>query len=306
MVDLVIPVYKPQDEFVKLLDCIREQTVPIHKIILMNTEKEYWDDFVKKHKEIGLYENLEVYHISQEEFDHGNTRNQGISYSQSEYILLMTQDAVPEDKFLVERLLESFENPKVALAYARQLPREDCREAEKFTRAFNYPAESVLKSEKDLETLGIKAFFCSDVCAMYRREIFEEFGGFTKKTIFNEDSIFAANALKKGYNIYYNADARVIHSHNYSNMEQFRRNFDLGVSQEQHPEVFEGISSESEGIHMVKTTIKELKEKGAAKEIPGYIYISGCKFIGYRLGKMYKRLPRWLIMKCTMSPLYFR
>ena len=98
----------------------------------------------------------------------------------------------------------------------------------------------------------------------------------------------------------------MIHSHNYSGKQQFHRNFDLGVSQAEHPEIFEGISSESEGIRMVKDTIAKLKAAGAAKEIPAYVYTTGCKYIGYRLGKIYKRLPNWLIIKCTMSPLYWK
>mgnify|MGYP002515908972 CR=1 FL=1 len=132
MVDLVIPVYKPRQEFLKLLTMIQKQTSPIHKIIIMNTEKKYWDEFVEQYKEVTMYDNLEVHHISQKEFDHGNTRNQGISYSKEEYILLMTQDAIPNNEFLIEQLLKSFENEKLILAYARQLPRQECREAEKY------------------------------------------------------------------------------------------------------------------------------------------------------------------------------
>ena len=79
--------------------------------------------------------------------------------------------------------------------------------------------------------MGIKAFFCSDVCAMYDRKKYIEQGGFIKKTIFNEDMIMAYKFLMAGYGVYYKADACVIHSHNYSNMQQFHRNFDLGVSQ---------------------------------------------------------------------------
>lgn len=306
MVDLVIPVYKPKDEFAQLLYKIKKQTVPVHKIILMNTEKEYWDEFIGKHSEIETYDNLEIHHISREEFDHGNTRNKGISYSDAEYILLMTQDALPENEFLVEKLLQSFENEGVALAYARQLPREECREAEKFTRSFNYPPESVMKSEKDIEKLGIKAFFCSDVCAMYKREIFEKLGGFIKKAIFNEDSIFAGGAIKKGYIIAYNAEARVIHSHNYGNMEQFRRNFDLGVSQKQHPEVFEGIKSESEGIRLVKKTIVHLWNNKCKMQILPMIVQSGFKFLGYKFGKNYTKLPKSFVIKCSMNKSYWQ
>ncbi len=306
MVDLVIPVYKPQQEFLKLLAMIKRQTSPVHKIIIMNTEKKYWDEFVGKNTEVEQYDNLEIHHISKEEFDHGNTRNQGISYSSAEYILLMTQDAIPNNEFLVEKLLESFENGKVALAYARQLPKEDCREAEKYTRTFNYPPESVVKAEADIETMGIKAFFCSDVCAMYRRETFLKLGGFIQKTIFNEDAIFAGGAIRKGYLIAYNAKAEVIHSHNYGNMEQFRRNFDLGVSQKQHPEVFAGIKSESEGIKLVKKTMSHLWKNGCKMQILPMIVQSGFKFLGYKFGKNYNKLPKGFVIKCSMNKSYWQ
>ncbi len=32
---------------------------------------------------------------------------------------------------------------------------------EKYTRSFNYPEQSCLKTEKDVETRGIKTYFCS-------------------------------------------------------------------------------------------------------------------------------------------------
>lgn len=306
MIDLVIPVYKPGDEFLQLLAKINNQSYPVGKIILMNTEEQYWKEFVIKHKEIENFDKLEVHHLTRREFDHGNTRNQGISYSDAEYILLMTQDAVPENEFLVESLLKGFDNSKVAVAYGRQLPREDCREAEKFTRSFNYPAESKVKSKADIETMGIKAFFCSNVCAMYKREFFDLLGGFTKRTIFNEDMIFAGNAIKADYMIAYVAEARVVHSHNYGNMEQFHRNFDLGVSQREHPEVFAGIKSESEGIKLVKKTAAHLWKSKRKLQIIPMVIQSGFKFAGYRLGKNYTKLSKSFVIKCSMNKSYWQ
>lgn len=306
MIDLVIPVYKPGDEFVQLISKMNNQSYPIGKIILMNTEELYWKEFAMKHKGIESYENLEVHHLSRQEFDHGNTRNQGISYSNAEYILLMTQDAVPADEFLVERLKKAFENPKVAVAYGRQLPRKECREAEKFTRSFNYPCESKMKSKADIETMGIKAFFCSNVCAMYKREVFDRLGGFTKRTIFNEDMIFAGNAIKADYLIAYVAEASVIHSHNYGNMEQFHRNFDLGVSQKEHPEIFSGIKSESEGIKLVKKTAAHLWKNKCKMQIVPMIVQSGFKFLGYKLGKNFTKLSNGFVIKCSMNKSYWQ
>jgi rhamnosyltransferase len=194
----------------------------------------------------------------------------------------------------------------VAVAYGRQLPKEDCREAEKFTRSFNYPDKSYLKSKKDTDTLGIKTYFCSNVCALYRRDIFDKLGGFTKRTIFNEDMIFAGGAVKEGYSIAYVAEAMVIHSHNYGNMEQFRRNFDLGVSQKEHPEIFEGIKSESEGIRLVKKTAAHLWKNKCKMQILPMIVQSGFKFLGYRFGKNYTKLSKGFVIKCSMNKSYWQ
>ena len=43
--------------------------------------------------------------------------------------------------------------------------------------------------------------------------------------------VYAGNLCQKGYAIMYVPEAGVIHSHNYTCMQQFHRNFDLGVSQ---------------------------------------------------------------------------
>ena len=75
------------------------------------------------------------------------------------------------------------------MSYARQLIRKDGGVIEAFTRQFNYPDRSELKTAADLKTRGIKAFFASDVCAAYSREWYERLGGFEKHTIFNEDMI---------------------------------------------------------------------------------------------------------------------
>ena len=48
----------------------------------------------------------------------------------------------------------------VIAVYARQLADRDCAPAERFTRSFNYPEESAVKTKADIPRLGIKAYFC--------------------------------------------------------------------------------------------------------------------------------------------------
>lgn len=304
-VDVIIPVYRPDRRFSRLLQMLQKQTYQPRRIIVMNTERSYWN--AEGYKGI---RGLEVKHLSKEEFDHGGTRNLAAWYSEADVMIFMTDDAVPQDEYLIERLMAALSDKgpageTIAMAYARQLPAGDCCFVEKYTRQFNYPPEGMIKTAADLPRLGIKTYFASNVCCAYRKDIFEKLEGFTASTIFNEDMIYAAGVIKAGYAIAYAADAMVIHSHNLSPIQQFHRNFDMAVSQAEHPEVFAGIKSEGEGIRLVKQTAGYLMGSFHFWLIPSLIVTSGCKYLGYRLGKEYRKLPRKMIMKCTMSPLYW-
>lgn len=303
-IDVIIPLYKPGQELFTLLDKLQEQSVPIRNIILMNTEEKYFTQLTYGTKFYDKYKNVKVYHLSKKEFDHGQTRRRGVKRSEAEVFVMMTQDAMPADNFLLERLVEPLHD-EVAVSYARQLPAADCNFIEVYTRGFNYPAKSCVKSAEDLPVLGIKTYFCSNVCAAYRREVYEELGGFVRRTIFNEDMIYAAGAVKAGYHIAYVAGACVIHSHNYTNMQQLHRNFDLGVSQAEHPEVFAGIASESEGKKLVKDVTLYLKEQHMLVKLPYFYMQCFCKYTGYLFGKNFKKLPRALILALTSNKEYW-
>lgn len=305
-VDVIIPVYKPDRGFLTMVEKLQAQTVPVNRIILMNTEQKYLDRLLYGTTLEREHHNITVKHLSKREFDHGRTRNQGVKLSDTDVFVMMTQDAMPADEFLLERLLEALRGEKAAVSYARQLPGRDSSEAERFTRQFNYPAESRVKTKADLSELGVKTFFCSNVCAAYRRDVFDELDGFVNHAIFNEDMLYAAKAVEAGFAIAYAAQAKVYHSHNYTYRQQFRRNFDLGVSQADHPEVFAAYPSESEGIRLVKSTVAHLKEKRMRNKIPGVIIQSGFKYVGYLLGKRYRRLPRRLVLACSSNKDYWR
>lgn len=306
LIDIVIPTYKPDGKLLEIIDMLSKQTVPVNQVIIINTEKEYWDKFVKEYDYKETADNICVHHITTDEFDHGKTRNVGMSYSNADVVIMMTQDAVPVDDRFTESLSKALESSKdIAVAYGRQMARSDSSLAEKFSRGFNYPSESRIKSYDDIERLGIKAFFCSDVCAAYKRDIFKSLGGFVNEAVFNEDMIFANKLLKNGYKIYYAADAKVYHTHEYSGMQQFKRNFDLAVSQKMHPEVFEGISSESEGIRYVKAAAKYFMENGKPLEIIPFAINCGFKFIGYRKGKRFDQMSEKSILRCTSNKNFF-
>ncbi len=304
-IDIVIPVYKPGKELFTLIDMLMAQTLPVNKIILMNTEEKYFERLIYGTPFAKKSPNVEVHHLSKREFDHGGTRHAGVCHSEADIFVTMTQDAMPVDEYLLENLTRNLSG-KIVVAYARQLPNFDSSELEKVSRAFNYPAKSSVKSLDDLERLGVKTFFCSNVCAAYRRDIYQELGGFIRHTIFNEDMIYAAKAIKGGYSVAYEAGAQVVHSHNYTNMQQLRRNFDLGVSQADNPEVFSEISSESEGKKLVKETFQYLKSQKKLYKFPYFCVQCAFKYTGYLLGKHYKSIPSGWIRKITMNREYWK
>lgn len=101
--------------------------------------------------------------------------------------------------------------------------------------------------EQIFRSMGLKHTFVRMCVPPTKRIFLKSWAGFVDRTIFNEDMIYAGNLIQAGYKIAYAAEARVIHSHNYSCIQQFHRNFDLGVSQAEHPEIFESVKSEGRG-----------------------------------------------------------
>ena len=250
-VDAVIPAYKPGHDLRELVEKLLDQTVRLGRIIIINTDREYFDE-----KEYLIAPAVEVVHITRHEFDHAGTRDMGLRMSDADYVLFMTMDAIPKDNYLVEKLLSGFRRAdNIAVSYARQLPKKDCNRIEQITREFNYPAQSRVQTSDDIKELGIKAYFCSDVCAMYDTSIYRSLGGFKAPAIFNEDMVYAAGALDAGYAVSYCADALVYHSHNYTGRQYYRRNFDLGVSQADHPEIFERFNVKGTGMQLVRLSL---------------------------------------------------
>ncbi len=299
-VDVIIPTYHPDEKFQKSIEMLLKQTVLPETIRIVNTEECFWKKEIEE-----LSTKIVVTHIKRKEFDHGASRNLGAADSKADVLLFMTQDAVPADNLLIENLLNYLQKEKTVAVYARQLPNENCSELERHTRQFNYGEKSSVKSQKDIHELGIKTYFCSNVCAAYKRDIFVERKGFISRTIFNEDMIYCGGVIQAGFYVAYAADAKVYHSHNYTPLEQMKRNFDLGVSQAEHPEIFEGISSENEGIRMVKDTAGYFAKQGNFGAILELLLQSAFKFIGYKLGKNYKKLSKKQIMCLTSNKAYW-
>ncbi len=258
---------------------------------------------------LALNAGFEVHSIEPSTFDHGGTRQRALDIasegreSEHEFALFMTQDAVFTDPKSLQALMKPFEDPLTALVYGRQLPHEGATELAAQARSFNYPELSMVKRYEDRSTLGIKTAFCSNSFAMYRIHALQEVGGFPLKTIMGEDMFVAAKLLKAGYQVAYEAQAHVFHSHNYTHAQEFKRYFDTGVFHAESQSIlkdFGGVGGE--GMRLLRAQLK-LSEGllGFAKWVFVFDVIArnALKYIAYQLGRHHYYLP--LMLKKHLS-----
>jgi len=282
-IEVVIPAYKPDDTLKKSVKRLFSQTLKPDRvrIILTKSREGEKDELLK-----ALPQGTVVEEIERSNFSHGGTRQYAVDSTEADHILFMTQDALPADRYLVKNLYTALSKKDAALAYARQIPYPDATETEKYSRRYNYPSYSMSKTKSDIKDMGIKAFFCSDTCAMYNVALHRELGGFDVNAQFNEDMIYACKAINCGCSIEYVSDAHVFHSHNYSFKEQFKRYREISRSQKSHKEQFEGVSSESEGIKYLIKGFRYFLYRCKFKAAMELVITSAVKYFGFLTGKI--------------------
>ncbi|KFI76488.1 glycosyltransferase family 2 protein [Bifidobacterium mongoliense] len=276
---IIIPTLNAGGTIGPLIDQLKKQTIQLEKILIIDSSSD--DETVA----IAQKHGASTIVIDRNNFDHGGTRNQAFLATISEFVLFMTQDAVPVDQNYVENILEVFKNRNVALASGRQIAKKDAQRYEQLVREFNYGPNSFVRTKNDIPQFGIKTFFASDVCSAYRRSAYLSCGGFSYPCNTNEDMLMAAKFILSGFSVAYVANAKVFHSHNLSFFQQFRRNREISLFLVQHATELAGASEYGEGrrlaIHIFKTLIKERR----FTEICGFFVDCIARILGNFAGK---------------------
>lgn len=229
--------------------------------------------------------------IPQQEFNHGATREMARQQTQTEFVVYLTQDAVPLSEDLIEHLLAPMlQDPEVAVSYARQLPREQADALEAFPRYFNYGPEAQVRSIADTARYGVYTFFCSNSCAAYRNSALAAIGGF-KRVRTNEDYFAVAELLQQGYKIAYVPEAKVQHSHAFSLWQEFQRYFETGYVRAEHPIIQTLVGqAEKRGSQMFTQLMQHLFAT-RPQLIPYAVMQTAVKWLGFRLGFYAQSLP---------------
>ncbi|MFT8872953.1 MAG: glycosyltransferase [Sporolactobacillus sp.] len=297
---IIVPTYNAGRHFQTLFTKIEENAQALAMeteiIVVDSSSNDGSIDFLKN-------KSVRLISIPQSEFNHGGTRNMAAEQANGDVLIYMTQDADPASGRAMEQLIAPLlSNKDIGMAYGRQLPRPDADLLARLARDFNYPPQSTIKSLADVPVLGFKTIFASNSFAAYKKEALQRVGGFPRHTIFGEDTYVAAKMILEEYSVAYVADAEVFHSHNYTNIEEFHRYFDIGVFHSQEKWLLDTFSApESEGIKFLKRQIKYASNHGEKWLIPNIIVRNGLKYIGYRLGLKERLLPAGLKKRFSMQ-----
>ena len=250
---------------------------------------------------------FEVERIDPRTFNHGRTRQAAVERfcEGREFVIFLTHDAVLEGRESLAELLSAFRDPAVGAAYGRQLPHREAGPFEAHMVLFNYGSVSETRSLADATRLGIKAAYISNSFGAYRLTALRACGGFPSHLILGEDTCVAVKMLLSGWKVRYCAEAHVRHSHAYTILQETQRYFDFGVLHAQLPELMSSFgAAEGEGARFVGSELCYMTAH-APHLLPAVLVRNSAKYAGYRLGRIFTRLPRRLCRRLSMTKVFW-
>jgi rhamnosyltransferase len=300
-VGIAIPTLNAGASWQACLDAVNRQSLVLQRRVIIDSAST--DQTVAVAEAAGF----ELIPIERQEFNHGGTRHRAAEYlSDCDIVVFLTQDAVLAGTEAIAELVQCFDDPKVAVAYGRQLPHDGATLIEAHSRIFNYGPISHVKDAAATQRMGTKVFFCSNSFAAYRRSVLLALGGFRRDLILGEDMEFAARAIQRGHANFYCAAAAVYHSHDYSIGQTIKRYFDIGVFDYRNPWMREQFGSHrGEGLRFVASELRYLAMQSPLA-IPRSLLQTAGKLLGYRLGRLERLFPNRWKRKASMFPAYWR
>lgn len=303
-ISVIIPTYQAAVYLPGLMGSLKGQSLfrnPDYQVEILVVDSSSSDGSLKLAESLGA----KTLSVPKEAFDHGGTRSFAGKLTKADILIYMTQDALPSGLDSLENLIKPFfiPNPpqKTGAVYGRQLPYSDASLFSAHSRGFIYPDKSFVRSYSDRDKYQIKTAFLSNAFSAYSREAMEEIGWFKDNLISTEDTYAGAKMQLAGYRLAYAANAAVIHSHNYTVMQEFKRYFDIGSFHKSENWIVEAFGGAGgEGMKYVLSEWKYLLSHFAILKIPEFLLRNAAKWIGYKLGYNYHMLPYKLRLKLSM------
>jgi rhamnosyltransferase len=183
--------------------------------------------------EILMEAGIRLRRIPKAEFSHSRTRNLGAQMASGKYIVFLTQDATPADSCWLEQLLLPFQKyDRIAGSYSRQIARPDANLLEANDLRLSFRSERQVRSlpETGFHRKNVwKLIHFSNSSAAYNRQLLLE-NPFREDLPMAEDQEWAMRMLAKGFQIAYEPESMVLHSHNHTLREKYDRDYRMGAA----------------------------------------------------------------------------
>lgn len=279
-ISIICPIYNGERYIEELYNNIKNQKkVNISEIKFILTES--------KDKSEEILRDLEVSYekILPKDFSHSLVREKAAFEAKGEIIVFITQDIKIYNEYWLYELVNEIQTKNCEAAFSRQIAYEN-HTIEKYTREINYPKNSRIVSKNDIEELGLMTFFFSDASSAVLKSTFLELQGYdNKKLPTNEDMYFAYKLIMNGYRIKYVSDSIVIHSHEFSFKDTFKRYKDIGRFFKENS-YLNKYSANDRGMHVLIYILKRLIEDKKIYLLPKVFINFIARFIGMKIGKM--------------------
>ena len=149
------------------------------------------------------------------DYNPSRVMNEGMALAETETALFLNADATPQGTGWLRPLAQSLQNPRNAAVFGRQIPRPDCAAvfAHDYERCFGDRRESAAWDH-----------FFSMVSSGLRKDVWAQ-RGFLESMQYSEDDEYTRWCRAAGYQVAYVPESVVMHSHNYTPAQAYKRSF---------------------------------------------------------------------------------
>ncbi len=153
--------------------------------------------------------------IRPEEYNPSRVMNHAMRLAQSDCAIFLNADAIPQGPNWLGPLVSALHDPQTAAVFGRQIPRPDCHAvfAHDYQRCFGPKRQS-----------GAWEHFFSMVSSGLRKDVWAR-RGFLESLQYSEDDEYTRWCRAEGYRVVYCPESVVMHSHNYSSHQAYKRSF---------------------------------------------------------------------------------
>ncbi|WP_157605153.1 glycosyltransferase [Schlesneria paludicola] len=234
----------------------------------------------------------EVIQIQPHEFHHSRTRNLGVSVSNNDICVFLSQDALPSDEHWLTNLISPFVDPDVGAVYGRQKAPDHFGAQRRYSMGEVYPEARQVRQFVPGEKRSLSEVRFSDANGAYRRALLLE-KPFPEHVPISEDIAACYYILEKGLKVVYEPLANVIHGHERSIKDEFRWAFDSGIALKRLG-ILGNPNFKSETKYGIKKLTDELvyfTKRFAIGTAMHSVSVYAARWLGVQLGKRENQIP---------------